>query len=198
MKISTGIEIDDNRFFIFYEDSVCFRLRTTCFRGTRKKLAGNFSRWNSFSDFVYDRDFGIIKELSKSAERTYEECLREGRDSWIDVVTLDLQEEIGWESTNERCKFHSDNLEEFKLNGRCVALRVKTRLTYIKAPKTSLVTIGYGILIKNDDIIASIQTIYPGEYVGPLYNTEEGKENQVVNITERQGRVFYDWNHPGE
>lgn len=198
MKISTGIEINDNRFFILYEDRVCFRLRTTCFRGTYNKLAGNFLRWNSFSDLVYDTNFDFVKSLSESVERTYEECLKKNADFGNGVVTLDFEEEIGWESTNERYKYHNDKLEEFKLNDRSVALRVKTELKHIEAPKTTLVTIVYDILIENKDIIASIQTIYPGVYVGPLRNTEKGKEKEIVNITERQGRVFFDWNHPGE
>lgn len=198
MNISTGIEIKGNRFFILYEDKVCFRLRTTCFRGTYNKLAGNFSRWNSFHDLIYDTNFDFVKSLSESVERTYMECLEKRKGFGNDVITLDFEEEIGWESTNERYKYHSDKLEEFKPNNRSIALRVKVGLKHIKAPKTSLVTIVYNIAIVNNDIVASIRTIYPGVYVGPLHNTEKGKENEVVNITERQGRVFFDWYHPGE
>lgn len=199
MKFSTGMEIGGNRFFILYEDKVCIRLRTTCFRGTHNKLAGNFSRWNSFDDLIVsDTDSCFIEAFSKSVERTYNECLEKGVSISTDVVTLDFEQWVGWESTDDRGKYQDNVLEKFYPNKRSTALRIKPDFTFIEAPKTSLMTIVYSILIENRDIISSIQTIYPGEYVGPLRNTEKGREKEIANITERQGRVFFDFNHPGE
>jgi hypothetical protein len=196
LKISTGKEIGGKRLFILYSEKVKNRLETTCFRGVRNKFAGNFSQWNTFEDLVSDKGFDFEDELHKSVMTTLQEYSPDNtKNPRVGIVTLDFEQEIGWESTDDRCKYLDSSLEEFCPNNRCTAFRVKTDLEYIQAPKTSLMTIVYGILIENKDIIVCIQTMYPGEYVGPLHNTE-GSEN--VNITERQGRVFFDWYHPGE
>ncbi len=195
MKISTGKEIDGKRLFILYENKVSFRLTTTCFRGIRSKFAGNFFQWDSFEDFVNDKRFDFVKEFSVNVDRTYNECLAERARTGTGVVTLDFEQMVGWESTDDRWNYEDDVLEEFHPNRRCTALRIKPGLTSIKAPKTSLMTVVYGISIENYNIVASILTIYPGEYIGPLCCTDGG---DTVDITERQGRVFFDWSHPGE
>lgn len=195
MKISTGIEIEGKRLFILYEDKVSFRLATTCFRGIRSKFAGNFFQWGSFEDFVNDKCFDFVGELSLSVERTYKEYLTQEKKTRVGVVTLDFEQMVGWESTDDQENYNVDVLEEFHPNRRCTALRIRPEFTYIEAPKTSLMTVVYGICIENHNIVASILTIYPGEYVGPLHCTEGG---DTVDITKRQGRVFFDWNHPGE
>lgn len=191
MKISTDKTIGHYKFGILYTRKTRLRLNGTCFRGVHNELAGNFSKWNTFEEFAYDDDFDFGDEMYKSIVST----LNESRDCKMGVVTLDFEETIGWESTDSIELYDPNNLESFNPNNRSVGLRVAKHLIDIKAPKTSLVSIVYGILNDGHNILASILTIYPGKYIGPLRDPNGGDHE---DITKREGRVFFDWYHPGE
>ena len=190
LLIQTEKRIGDYNFVVLYPKKTKDRLSRSCFRGKLCRLAGNFFAWNSLDELIrdYELDFGSdIYDSFKNFDTS-------GMTKVLSA-TYDFEDMIGWESTDHVSKYGEDCLEEFNPNGRCSALRIKTTMTNIRAPKTSLMTIKYGILIEDGDFIASIQTIYPGVDIGPL-NNEYGNED--VDITEREGRIFFDWNHPGE
>lgn len=158
------------------------RLRETCFRGTGMKKAGNFSRWNSAKELFRDKVvlewfLGHIAELCYKVDvGTYSCCLRS------------YPGHVGWESTDWLRKYDSEDLEEFVLNRKSTGLRVKFDRVDLRAPKTCSLTIVFELKEEHRRPVAVIHSIYPGEDVGEL----------VGNVTERESRVFFDWDHPGE
>lgn len=157
------------------------RLRTTCFRGKGNKLAGNFELWSSarelFSDKVILQSFlADIQEIwGMRSIDTYS-------------VTLEYPTPVGWDSTAPLGNYAPEFLERFQPIWRWNGLRIKPTLSSILAPKTNLVTLIWECKEENGSPVVVVHSIYPGVDVGEL----EG------DVTLREGRVFFDWSHPGE
>ncbi len=157
------------------------RLLTRCFRGTDLRLAGNFSAWNSV--FWFWKDQLVLDQFLREVEDLWAT-----RDFDTHSVNINHNVFVGWESTSPIERYNTDDLESFRLNRRAQGLRVKTDRADLLAPRTKEITIVFEFRSENDRPVAIIHSIYPGRDVGDL----DG------DITEREGRVFFDWNHSGE
>ena len=181
---------------IVVRDKTCNRLKTTCFRGQYVKppsqnlwvwkseqSAGNFIHWDSpegplshMGDDAWNAFLTSIEQmLVKEEYGTHSMCLC-------------LPRPVGWESTAPLQNYRSEDLEPFKPNCKSTALRVKPSLVHILAPKTNNFTLVMELKPEEGGAAAVIHSIYPGRDIGPL----EG------DVTEHEGRVFFDWSHPGE
>lgn len=156
------------------------RLTGTCFRQDGKPLAGNFSHFSSVKAVLDDpkvfRQF--IEELSEVYNR---------QDFAGHSVCVDCERIVGWESTASAEFYDREILEVFQPNRLSTALRVKLDRTDFKAPQTRKLTIVYEFKMELNGPEAIIHSVYPGEDVGNLRG----------NVSEREGRVFFDFNHPG-
>jgi len=162
------------------------RLKGRCFRrdsqGDASRLAGNFFYWNSMADYFSDDLViaGLLDEVDYLIENAE-------RGEFSTTFTHDRC--VGYESTSPLNLYTLDKLKRFKPNKRSTALKVKTSLTDIKAPSTNLVTVVYDFIPKGkEDAEFIINSMYPGVDIGDLCG----------NITNREERVFFDWNHPVE
>ncbi len=162
------------------------RLAPLCFRKNQSQCAGNFRTWRHPLDVFCNswvKDQFLAELYSLFQEGACE----------LRSVTIELPEIIGWESTDLRERYPADALEEFRPgNGKRErsALRVRLDRREFLAPMTRLLTTVFDFGAdrnRNDEYVAVIRSLYPSEDIGPL----EG------DITTREGRVFFDWNHPG-
>ena len=158
------------------------RLSRTCFRGTNRKLAGNFSLWRNLEEmfmepFIREQ---LLSDILASADastknRTFS-------------ITIYCSEEVGWSSTDTLSRYHNIVLEPFEPNRNSRALRVKANRTDHLAPRTQEVTIVYELRFEEENgWVAVIHSVYPGHDIGNLRG----------DITARENRIFFDWNHPG-
>ncbi len=156
------------------------RLRTKCFRGTTIKRAGNFFRWDSAESLFSDQE-------------VLEQFLEELDDAWQDQdfgthsVTITHPLFVGWEGTDELIYYSLDDLERFDLNRKSWGLRVKQERGHLLSPKTQELTIVFEFKREKERAVAVIHSLYPGCDVGEL----------IGDVTEREQRVFFDWNHHG-
>jgi hypothetical protein len=157
------------------------RLANRCFRGRHIRRAGNFFEYSSANGLFAVKH--IFDEFVKEVVKRWEAQELDTR-----AVTIESASDVGWESTTPLSNFKDDDLELFELNRRATGLRVKLGRTDIRAPKTRDVTIVFAIKNENNYPTAVIFSIYPGVDVGELED----------DVTEREGRAFFDWNHPGE
>ncbi len=157
------------------------RLSTTCFRGKALNRSGNFSEWCSIEEVLADVEFRN-ELLFEFREMAHEE------EFGTISVEIDCRRPIGWASTAKVAEFRSEDLEEFRLNKRSHAMRLKLDRQEIRAPKTSIVT----VIVEYKDYgrgpFAIIHSMYPGPDIGQL----DG------HMTNEQGVVFFDFSHPGE
>lgn len=169
---------------IQWGDATARRLADSCFRGRDKVLAGNFSRWVHLDDFADDTfvrtrllddalqsadELGALPSLQRRLSFTYPEV-------------------VGWDSTAPRAHFRPTDLEPFSPNRWSAALRVRPDRMRLRAPRTNLITVTYEFRCTVvDGFIIHIWTVYPGVDIGALQG----------NVTRRENRVFFDWNHPG-
>lgn len=157
------------------------RLSGTCFRGKSLALAGNFSLW-SFAEELFREQEITDSFLTELNEAWFEE------DFSTRSVGITHSAFVGWESTDERSRYAPEDLEAFTLNRKASGLRVKLGHTHLRAPRTKELTIVYQFKLEEDAVAAIIHSIYPGRDIGEL----DG------DVTEREQRVFFDWNHPGQ
>ncbi len=159
------------------------RLRGTCFRGAQKRVAGNFSLWGNAYDLITD---GHVHEqllddvLETAEEGSVKRIVRRS-------VTIFHTEYVGWESTDDMGNYPEDVVEQYYHNPKCSWLRIIPGRRDICAPRTNALTIVYELRFEKDGWVVIVWSIYPGVDVGKLKG----------NVTEREGRVFFDWNHPG-
>jgi hypothetical protein len=157
------------------------RLKGTCFRAKRLSLAGNFFRWDSPMEVINDRD--VLPALMNDINKQWKM-----RDFNTVSISIMLTSPAGWESTAPRENYQKEDLEEFKPNKKSKALRIKKNRKNLLAPKTSKVTVIYQLTLQDDNTpVVMVHSMYPGTDVGEL----------TGNITEREGLIFFDWNHPG-
>jgi hypothetical protein len=157
------------------------RLRTTCFRGTSLKKAGNFFRWNSVEGFFQD---GLVLEKLL----TEIDYLFQVSDFRTHRMHITHTQPVGWGSTGIIDNYPSDALEHFNPNRRSTGLRVKSKRIDILAPMTQELTIVFEFKSEDSCPTAIVHSIYPGTDVGEL----------MGDVTEREQLIFFDWNHPGE
>ena len=157
------------------------RLSKTCFRGKNKKLAGNFLQWESVEKVL--NDSWVRAELAKEIL-----SLVKAQDFATHSITIVHGMDVGWDSTDSVELFSDDELEVFEPNRASTAHKVSlpSRLNR-KAPLTNEVTFIFELDLLQGKPRAEIKSLYPGTDIGEL----------VGDITERENRVFYDWDHPG-
>lgn len=173
--------------FLAIPQEVADRLATTCFRGRDKALAGNFSRYDRYRDFILDMEVSV--RLTKTVYKAILE--RPGKDKFNLRSSIELPMYVGWSSTADLSLFQPHELEPFELNSRVTAWRVKDRT--IDAPLTKTIT--FAMCFRRDDHVwrVSFHTIYPGKDVGRLVPL-----NGARDISERSHQAFFGWDHPGE
>ena len=165
---------------IVVQHDVEMRLKTRCFRKIHIKCAGNFIKWRNSMQVLNDRNVMpyILDELNRQWFT---------KDFSKVSLSIDLPYPVGWESTDEARFYKDTDLEEFAPSKNSTAMRIKKVRTDLLSPKTNKVTIIFDFKIKANGPVAMIYSIYPGKDIGSLHG----------DITEREQRVFFDWNHPG-
>jgi hypothetical protein len=126
---------------------------------------------------------GFIREqLIDDTKVAVEKCSR--RNSF----SIKFNEWIGWSSTDDRILHANICLEPFAINGRATGYRIRPDRKDILAPKTKIMTIIYNLAFEANQLLVHIVSMYPGPDIGEL----------IEDVSEREGVVFFDWNHPGE
>jgi hypothetical protein len=162
--------------------SVRLRLFKTCFRGKHRKLAGNFCLWDWVWSFFSDPL--VVDEFVASLEE-----IRNNQEFGKWSLTIEHNVPVGWESTDRTELYHNEDLEEFHPNRKSSALRVRPDRTDLRAPLTNKFTIVFDFHFeKEKHLFVVVRSIYPGVDVGELKG----------NITAREQRVFFTWDHPGK
>lgn len=157
------------------------RLQTKCFRGTSLACAGNFQNWNSASQMFRD------DEVMNFFLAELDELWIKG-EFGVQSVNILLSKTIGWESTAPLSNYADADLEHLDLSRRSWGLRVKLSRRDLLTPKTNELTIVFQLKSEDDRAVVIVRSMYPGFDVGEL----DG------DVTDREKRVFFDWNHPGE
>ncbi len=165
---------------IIMRQSTRERLAQTCFRGYEYRLAGNFYSFNSAFELFRNKNIvdGLVEDAKKAIEAN----------APVNSFSIDCEARIGWASTEILEKYPPEALERFNLNRKSTALRVKLDRKDLMAPWTQVVTVIYEIRPEDKIVALVIHSAYPGEDVGEL----------LGDVTLREGRVFFDWNHPGD
>lgn len=161
------------------------RLSGTCFRGRDRALAGNFSRFERAEDVFNEEE--ILTELLDGILWEIQEMRDEKSRNMTFSRTVDFGAPVGWESTDRAERYPAEALEPFKPNRNSNALRVKLERGDIRAPVTNLITFVFQIRKENYEWTVIIHSMYPGEDIGNLKG----------NVTKRENRVFFSWEHPG-
>jgi hypothetical protein len=156
------------------------RLKTTCFRGRDLKLAGNFRLWESVEEVMRGQ---VRNDLVDDALELWQIG-----DFGTHSLRLEMSIEVGWESTAPKNDFHIDELEWFEPNKHSCAKRVRLNRIKRLAPLSRDLTIVYQLEDQRGEPKVTIWSMYPGVDIGEL----DG------DITKRESRVFFDWNHRGE
>ena len=172
-----------------FPDKVVERLSNTCFRNNLA-CAGNL-RYKSLRELIADPE--ILTRFEKQALDALRKELESGGPRPHNSIHLTVQhprKHVGWESTVPLRAVPADLLEEFDLNRMARGLRVKLAATHVFAPLTDLITFCCEFRYQADQRKYAIRlwSVYPGVDVGHLYG----------DVTKREGRVFLDFNHPGE
>lgn len=179
--------------YITFPSHVEERLMGTCFRGRALARAGNFSQWSSFYEMRSNEFFR--NQLESDVIESINEYLTEPFEGRMDEsFELEFDFEVGWSSTEGSESFSADELEPYALNQVVTCMRVRAESNKL-APRTNIVTVVYTLFhdAENMNWNAVIYSIYPGEDVGPLR-----PEDDVSDLTEREGVVFYPWECPGQ
>lgn len=173
--------VGDTRITVIVRDQTKQRLATRCFRGSDRRVAGNFRVWMSVADVLGDREVETM-------------LLEDLRDSWrrsdlgTNSVQIKTNRIVGWDSTAPADEYSDYDLEPFQPNRMCMGLRVKTHRKDLRAPATTLVTIVYELRHEHSGPVAVIHSMYPGRDIGDLRG----------DVTKREQRIFFDWGHPGQ
>lgn len=173
---------DATRIAIIVRKRTIDRLKTTCFRGPSFRMAGNFFLWNSVESLFID--MCVLQPFLFGLDEDWE-----NKEFGTQGISIDYPENVGWESTSPIEKYSNDDLEQFNLNRKSWGLRVKaSRGKELLAPLTNLLTLVYEFRSEGEMPVAIVHSVYPGRDIGELYG----------DVTSREGRIFFDWSHPGE
>jgi hypothetical protein len=157
------------------------RLKGTCFRGRQVAKAGNFLLWESSNEIFETGGFPtlFIDEILDDNGNVEEGLLS---------CTIEFHKTVGWESTDWLENYIEDEMEVFYPNRHSSAMKIKATSTELKAPRTKLITFVYHTVREDSAMKVIIKSIYPGADIGELKG----------DVTAREGKVFFDWEHPGE
>jgi hypothetical protein len=173
--------VDGQRFKIVVRLEAEQRLSQTCFRGAHCRCAGNFFRFES-AIAVFNCE-EVWRPFSEEILEMWEK-----NDFGFSSFSILCDRPVGWSSTMPIESVGLEGCEQFNPNRRSSGLRVKINRRNIMAPTTSIIT--FVVEFRSEDNVPAvvIHSMYPGVDIGKL----------VGNVTEREGVVFFDWNHPGE
>lgn len=187
-----GETITSKRFRLILTPDQARRLADTCFRPRSQQVSGNFLWWSSVDDLREDPTAGdALREMFLSAideAGDQEQTIRR---------TLVFLHPIGWASavTEDSDVYYlmvDTDLEHFFPNRHIRAYRVRaTSYETLPAPLTNLLTVVFTVRMGAEGYpLVFLQTLYPGEDIGPLRPTG--------NSRTLRGVVFWDWNAPGQ
>ncbi len=171
------------------------RLAENCFRGRDLRAAGNLCRWDDEDALFEDKTF---VELLLAACHEALRGVTISRNGITRNVEVEYPQYVGWSSTAPIDSVSSRVLERYEPNPYTVARRVQPSATAVLAPRTKLLTLAVEFRRARGGIEAIVHTIYPGPNIGALRRDPGDQNPQRLNVTEREGVVFFDWNHPGE
>lgn len=166
---------------IIVRNSTKRRLQTTCFREGLQPFAGNFMYWHSPEEVF--GDLFVMGEFLLNIEEMWE-----GQDFGTQSICISHTGNIGWESTVPIAGYESDDFERFDINRRSWGMRIKLSRRELLAPKTCELTIVCEFKHEEGSPVVIIHSLYPGQDIGEL----------IDDVTNREQRVFFGWNHPGE
>lgn len=157
------------------------RLKSTCFRGKEKQVAGNFCAWGSFAEMLTDNAF--VQPCLDVLDDLYE-GQRFGRSY---SFSIDYPLPVGWSSTIRLTPdLAARGLVRRYLNTRSTAF-FPTDPT-IRASLTHTVTVKCELKLESPMCgVAVVHSIYPGLDMGSL----------IGDMTEQTGFVWLDWATPG-
>jgi hypothetical protein len=157
------------------------RLASTCFRGARCALAGNFRLW--------DRSWQLLRDPSVRRKLLAElsELFKERESPGVQSFAIDYGSVVGWSSTDSIDRYTEPDVERFELNRRAHGWRVKESSAHLFAPKTDKITFVVECKREGGEPVAVIHSVYPGDDIGELSG----------DVSEREGVVFFDWSHAG-
>ncbi|MBI5654578.1 hypothetical protein HZC53_02935 [Candidatus Uhrbacteria bacterium] len=178
---------DKTPVYIVMTSEVETRLNGTCFRGRSYAKAGNFLRYGCYKDFMDDMEISVqLLRICWTAIQGEAE-----KKQFVLRKSFDLRDYVGWSTTTDLELFKPDELETFPLNKSVTARRVISRDN--EAPLTKTITVAITFRKSDEAWYAYIATIYPGKDVGELKAVDG-----CTDISDRERRAFFDWNHPGE
>lgn len=156
------------------------RLYGTCFRGSAIKRAGNFFRWTTAAQLLNDEN--ILFNLLDEADLLWDK-----KDFGTHSVEITHPDIVGWESTTDQ-ELAADAIEEVRLGRNGSGMRLKPNRIDVLAPLTQKLTIIFEFKPVGNSASMTVHSVYPGCDVGEL----------MGDVTAREKRIFFDWNHPGE
>ena len=158
------------------------RLAGTCFRDPSIHCSGNFITYRNLEEVFSDAT--VISALANGIRRL-PSSVKARNIVYGLSITVDFQDFVGWSSTARRDDFSRNDLEHYQPNRKSYVLRVKKGSGHL-APLARELTTVFDFSCLDETVL--VQTIYPGEDIGPLRG----------DITAREGIVMFDWNHPGQ
>lgn len=183
MHIETKVIVNGAIIAIIVRENAKTRLATKCFRGRLIEKAGNFRHWENAEEV-----FGHDSIRAKFTEQVSAHVL--GGNVNPAVLSIDCSDPIGWESTIPITSVELGGMEEFSINTHAKGLRVLPGK--LPSPKTNILTViceaRHETVNNKSQCTVVIHSMYPGVYIGKL----DG------DVSTREGRAFFDWEHPGE
>jgi hypothetical protein len=182
---------DGESFHFRVASDVLRRLNLTCFGALGgKPFAGKFARWPNIETMLANKMFLAV--FLKEADSLFGEITgTEG--SFVRRVTLRMPEPIGWDTTAPRGGFGTDELDQYDLNMMTGGLIVKADSPR-KAPLTDLITLACHVSRSWGQQAIEIYGMNPGFDIGWI----SASNGEGGNVTEKTGRVFFAFDHPGE
>jgi hypothetical protein len=151
------------------------------FKCKNVRCAGNFFKWACIGELFDEQDF--IDAIFKDASVAFGE-----RHIGTSSFSYNFRCPVGWSSTAPIHNFRREDFERFCINKWSSGQRIRRNRTDLRAPKTDLVTVIYELKDEGEKIVIVIHSLYPGMDIGELKG----------DVSQREGCVFFDWDHPGE
>ena len=174
-------KIDERQVNIVIRDVAEKKISKKHFKGGHVRCAGNFFKWTCIDELFGERDF--IDAIFEDASDAFGEG-HIGTSSF----SYNFRCPVGWSSTAPIHDFRREYFEKFYINKWSSGQRIRRNRTDLRAPKTDLVTVIYELKDEGEKIVIVIHSLYPGMDIGELKG----------DVSQREGCVFFDWDHPGE
>ena len=169
---------------LLMDQRIVDRLSKKCFRDPQNPRAGTFHAWHDH----YQALHALKHQLRETIIAELDEA-----PSAFDGISCSVEcvfpFPVGWSSTADIKDIPLEDLELFKPNARSIAMRVRLGSKHL-ARQTNIATVIMNIQRSHygKGFTVFVNSMYPGKDIGDL----EG------NITQREGQVFFGWEHPGE